>query len=237
LKFAICNETFGDWPLDKALQLAAQHGYTGWEVAPFMLTDDVASFDKRQRQAYRDQVEAAGLQIIGLHWLLAKTTGFHLTTLDESVRNATADYFAKLAELCRDLGGQVMVLGSPQQRNYPESQTGEQAMEAAADCLQPNLFEVPKRSEHHWLHQIALAADSEVLIHVSNICEIVGNELLARHFAHRGDDRILRDAVRSKLTLDHVAPGNGEIHGTGTPPRNLLKKSRNENPNKSPTQF
>jgi sugar phosphate isomerase/epimerase len=28
-----------------------------------------------------------------------------------------------------------MVLGSPQQRNYPESQTGDQAMEAAADCL------------------------------------------------------------------------------------------------------
>lgn len=135
MKYAICNETFGDWPLSKALDLARQTGYTGWEVAPFMITDDLARFTADQRRQYRDTVVDHGLEIIGLHWLLAKTDGFHLTSLDASIRARTADYLGQLARLCRDLGGEIMVLGSPQQRNYPATQTAEQAMEAAADCL------------------------------------------------------------------------------------------------------
>ena len=135
MKFAICNETFGDWPLEKAVQFAAETGYTGWEVAPFMLADRVDQFDADARDAYRRKVEEAGLQIIGLHWLLAKTEGLHLTTMDSDVRHRTADYLSDLARLCRDLGGSVMVLGSPQQRNRTEGQSMEQAMANAADVL------------------------------------------------------------------------------------------------------
>ena len=135
MKYGICNETFGDWPLDKALAFAKECGYTGWEVAPFMLTDDVASYTTGQRAEYRGRVEASGFEMIGLHWLLAKTEGLHLTTPDDAIRRKTADYLGLLAELCSDLGGQVMVLGSPQQRNFPEDQTKESAMENAADVL------------------------------------------------------------------------------------------------------
>ncbi|MCA9136520.1 MAG: sugar phosphate isomerase/epimerase [Planctomycetales bacterium] len=170
MKYAICNETFGDMPLDQALKIARDAGYTGWEVAPFMLTDNLASFTDQQRAAYRDTVESHGMQIIGLHWLLAKTEGFHLTTLDESVRRKTSDYFCSLARLCRDLGGDVMVLGSPQQRNYPSDQTEEQAMEAAADCLRavvPTLdecgvriaIEPLGRGEGNFLNTAALGRD------------------------------------------------------------------------------
>ena len=120
MKYGICNETFGDWPLEKALQLASETGYTGWEVAPFMLTDNVRTFDAASRRAYRRAVESAGFEIIGLHWLLAKTTGLHLTTHGSHVRQRTSDYLRGLVDLCADLGGDVMVLGSPQQRNVPE---------------------------------------------------------------------------------------------------------------------
>lgn len=135
MKYAICNETFGDMPLEDALKLARDAGYTGWEVAPFMITDDLSQYRDADRRAYRDTVLSHGFEIVGLHWLLAKTEGFHLTTLDQAVRQRTTDYFCQLAQLCHDLGGNVMVLGSPQQRNYPESQTAEQALDAAADCL------------------------------------------------------------------------------------------------------
>lgn len=135
MKYAICNETFGEMPLDDALALAFEAGYRGWEVAPFMLTEDLGAYSADDRSHYRRQVEAAGLEIIGLHWLLAKTEGYHLTTLDASIRGRTSDYLSQLARLCRDLGGDVMVLGSPRQRNFPESQTSEQAMDAAAECL------------------------------------------------------------------------------------------------------
>ncbi len=55
--------------------------------------------------------------MVGLHWLLAKTEGFYLTTPDDAMRKATGEYLAELAHLCRDLGGSVLVLGSPEQRN------------------------------------------------------------------------------------------------------------------------
>ncbi len=61
--------------------------------------------------------EDAGLEIIGLHWLLAKTEGFYLTSPDPTVRRRTAEYLRALAEVCADLGGKIMVLGSPKQRN------------------------------------------------------------------------------------------------------------------------
>ena len=135
MKFAICNETFGDWPLDRALAYSREAGYTGWEVAPFMLTDDICSFSAGERDAYRKQVEEAGFEITGLHWLLAKTEGLHLTTMDGDVRKRTSDYISDLARLCHDLGGKVMVLGSPQQRNVPEGQSMESAMANAADVI------------------------------------------------------------------------------------------------------
>lgn len=135
MKYAICNETFGDWPLDRSLALAKEVGYTGWEVAPFMLTEDLFSYGADERSAYRRQVEDAGFEITGLHWLLAKTTGLHLTTTEESVRQDTAAYFRELARLCRDLGGEIMVLGSPQQRNVPKGQSMESAMSNAAEVL------------------------------------------------------------------------------------------------------
>ena len=61
--------------------------------------------------------EDAGLEVVGLHWLLAKTEGFYLTSPDPTVRRRTAEYLQMLAEVCADLGGKIMVLGSPKQRN------------------------------------------------------------------------------------------------------------------------
>ncbi|QEG42370.1 sugar phosphate isomerase/epimerase family protein [Roseimaritima ulvae] len=135
MKFAICNETFGEWPLEKATQYAAEAGYTGWEVAPFMLTDDLSSYSQQQRTDYRTVVEDAGLHMVGLHWLLAKTEGLHLTSDDVQVRQKTAAYLCELARLCRDLGGKVLVLGSPQQRNVPEGMSQEEALDNATEVL------------------------------------------------------------------------------------------------------
>jgi sugar phosphate isomerase/epimerase len=66
---------------------------------------------------------------------LAKTTGYHLTTADKAVRHATAEYLQELARLCRDLGGRVLVFGSPAQRNVPPDVTPEQAMDHAEEVF------------------------------------------------------------------------------------------------------
>src|SRR5690606_14737138 len=107
MKYAICNETFQDWPFEKAFQYARSVGYTGLEIAPFTLGKPVAEFGSEDRATLRGQIVDAGLECVGLHWLLAKTEGFYLTTPDEAVRERTGAYLAELARLCRDLDGRI----------------------------------------------------------------------------------------------------------------------------------
>jgi sugar phosphate isomerase/epimerase len=135
MKFAICNETFQSWPFDRAFAFAAEWGYAGIEIAPFTIAESATDISAARRAEVRRQADAAGLQVVGLHWLLAKTDGLYLTSPDAAVRRKTADYFGELAHLCADLGGSVMVLGSPQQRNLLPGVTQVAAMEHAADVI------------------------------------------------------------------------------------------------------
>lgn len=146
MKFAICNETFLDQPFDQAFRFAREVGYTGIEIAPFTIHTNAYEITPSKRAEVRRQVDDAGLEVIGLHWLLAKTTaGFYLTSPDVAVRTKTADYLSELARLCADLGGKVMVLGSPLQRNLLPGVTHEQGMDFAADVLRRT---VPALEKH-----------------------------------------------------------------------------------------
>jgi sugar phosphate isomerase/epimerase len=135
MRLAICNETFQDWPFEKAFAFARAAGYTGIEIAPFTMGTSAYEISADQRATVRKQAADAGLEVIGLHWLLAKTSGYYLTTPDDRVRQQTADYLSELARMCRDVGGRVMVLGSPLQRNLLPGVTHDQAMQYAADCI------------------------------------------------------------------------------------------------------
>ncbi|HTU24713.1 MAG TPA: sugar phosphate isomerase/epimerase family protein [Pirellulales bacterium] len=139
MKLAICNETFLDWPLERALHFAAECGYTGVEFAPFTLAADPRQISAAERARTARLTEGAGLEVVGLHWLLAKTEGFHLTSPDADVRRRTAEYLSDLSRLCRDLGGRVMVFGSPKQRQLigdvtPAAGT-DYAVEVFSACL------------------------------------------------------------------------------------------------------
>jgi len=135
VKFAICNETFVDWPHERAFAFARECGYTGIEIAPFTLASDVHVISAADRQRVRKLAEDAELEVVGLHWLLAKTQGFHLTSPDRAVRRATGAYLTELARLCHDLGGRVLVFGSPQQRNLVPGINLERGIELAVDVF------------------------------------------------------------------------------------------------------
>ena len=135
-KYAVCNELFGDWPFEKAFAFAAECGYRGIEIAPFTLAKYASEISAARRSEVRQLAKQSGLEVVGLHWLLAKTEGFHLTSPDAAVRRKTADYLGELAHLCADLGGRIMVLGSPQQRDLAPGMSKEQGMKLAAEVLQ-----------------------------------------------------------------------------------------------------
>ncbi len=135
MNYAICNETFQDWPLARACDFAAACGYRGLEVAPFTLAPLATDVTAAQREEVRRTIERAGLECIGLHWLLAKTEGFHVTHPDSSTRERTVAYLEELARLCRDLGGRVMVFGSPQQRSLLPGVMPEEAFDRLTDTF------------------------------------------------------------------------------------------------------
>jgi sugar phosphate isomerase/epimerase len=136
MRFALCNEMFQDMPWEQALDLTCQYGYTGWEIAPFTLGEQPHKLSPSERKKIGELLTGKGVEMIGLHWLLAKTQGFHLTTHDADVRRRTAEYLGELVRLCRDLGGSLMVLGSPQQRNFPADMTHAQADANALTVLE-----------------------------------------------------------------------------------------------------
>jgi len=136
MRFAICNETFQDRSIAEGFALAAECGYTGIEIAPFTLATYASDVTPALRGEVRRRADEAGLDVVGIHWLLAKTEGFYLTSPDQEVRRRTGAYFAELARLCADLGGRVMVLGSPQQRNLLPGVSIEAATDYAAAVIE-----------------------------------------------------------------------------------------------------
>lgn len=135
MKYAICNETFEGWDHARVCARVAELGYTGLEVAPFTLAPRITDVPAARRTELRRQAEAVGVRIIGLHWLLAKTEGFHLTSPDAAVRKRTGEYLGDLARAAADLGGDILVLGSPFQRNLADGMTQAQGNDLAADTI------------------------------------------------------------------------------------------------------
>jgi sugar phosphate isomerase/epimerase len=134
-RYAICNETFQDWPFPKAFRFAKECGYTGIEFAPYTLHKNAYKITADQRESVRRLAEGEGLEVVGLHWLLAFTEGYYLTSPERDVRQQTSLYLQELARLCRDLGGSILVLGSPKQRNLLPGVSHQQAMEFAAEVI------------------------------------------------------------------------------------------------------
>lgn len=135
MRYAICNETFEGWEHARICEFIAELGYTGLEIAPFTLAPLITDVSVSRRRELRTQADAAGVHILGLHWLLAKTTGFQLTSPDADVRKHTANYLGELARAAADLGGDVLVLGSPAQRKVPDGFNYQQAEDFAVECL------------------------------------------------------------------------------------------------------
>jgi sugar phosphate isomerase/epimerase len=132
MKFAICNEIFQGWKLDDTLAYAARIGYSAVEIAPFTLANSVNDISATERQAMRKAAARHKIDIAGIHWVLVKPEGLYMNHPDAALRERTAKYFCDLVDFCADLGGRVMVVGSPKQRNILPNVSREQAWDWAA---------------------------------------------------------------------------------------------------------
>jgi len=146
MKFAICNEIFQGWNLEATFLHAAKTGYDAVEIAPFTVAKSVTGPSANERQAIRDAAARAGIAISGIHWVLAQTEGLHLTHPDESVREKTSRYLCDLVDFCADLGGGIMVFGSPKQRNILDGVTPREAWTWATAAFREAVARAEKRA-------------------------------------------------------------------------------------------
>jgi sugar phosphate isomerase/epimerase len=136
IRLGICNELFEGWAFPRICQTVKDLGYEGLEIAPFTLAPRITDLSAARRRELRRIVADAGLVTIGLHWLLAKTEGFYLTSPDADVRRKTLDYLIALTEATHDLGGSLMVLGSPKQRDLLPGVSYKEACSYAVEVFQ-----------------------------------------------------------------------------------------------------
>lgn len=134
MKFALCSEVFST-SIEETVRRVAEIGFDGIEIAPFNAAPSVDEVGGERRKAISRLAEGLGLEIVGLHWLLVSPEGLQLTSGDAAVRKRTFDYLSKLAHFCADLGGKLMVLGSPRQRSIPPGVDPGEAWRHAAEGL------------------------------------------------------------------------------------------------------
>jgi D-psicose/D-tagatose/L-ribulose 3-epimerase len=135
MRIALCNEVFGGMPLQRQCEYAAALGYDGLEIAPFTLSHSPEKISAADAAKIRVTVESAGLVVTGLHWLLVKPDGLSLTDPDAAVRARTLQVMMHLIGLCAELGGAVLVHGSPKQRQIAPGETHAIALARLQDGL------------------------------------------------------------------------------------------------------
>lgn len=120
LELTLCNELLHAEGMSLAEQadVAATLGYAGLELAPATLDPAPHRIDAERVAGFRDTIEARGLRVTGLHWLLSGYPDASIT--DPSRWDDTREILLGLVDLCAGLGGKVLVHGSPDQRLRPD---------------------------------------------------------------------------------------------------------------------
>lgn len=130
MKLALCNEVIRDLSFERQCALAASLGYRGLELAPFTFGDDAWRMPASRRSEIRRMCSDNGLEVSGLHWLLAAPAGLSITTADRAVWQKSVDVLRSSVDLCAELGGAYLVHGSPAQRRVTTPDDASRAEEA-----------------------------------------------------------------------------------------------------------
>ena len=220
-RYAICNETFGDWSLAKACDFAAAAGYSGIEVAPFTLAPRATDLSAPTRSEMRRTIARAGLDCVGLHWLLAKTEGFHVAHPDAAVRGHTVEYLGELARLCNDLGGRVLVFGSPKQRSLLPGVSPEQAVDFIHEVFS-RLVPVLETTDTVVAIEPLSLAETDVLTTAAETCRLIdriGSPHVRLHLDVKAmsseREAIPEIIVASARHLEHFHANDTNLQGPG----------------------
>lgn len=118
MRISLCNEVIAELPFARQCEVAAALGYDGLEIAPMTLADDPTRLSAKRLAELRRAANDAGIAITGLHYVLRAPAGLSITSVDDETRKRTVEVMRALCELCAELGGKILVHGSPDQRRF-----------------------------------------------------------------------------------------------------------------------
>jgi D-psicose/D-tagatose/L-ribulose 3-epimerase len=172
MRIALCNEVVRELDFPAQCALAAALGYDGLEIAPFTLSDEPHRIPAARRAELARIASDHGVAITGLHWLLVTPEGLSITSPDARVRTRTLDVMRGLIGLCSDLGGRILVHGSPGQRAINPGQTREDARNLAKDCFTAIAKEAEQAGVVYCIEPLA-AAETELINTVEEAAAMV----------------------------------------------------------------
>ena len=115
-KLAVSNIALTAYDHTAELGRLPELGLSGLEVAPSRVWRDTwHGLTPAMVAAYRRDVEAAGLQVVGLHSLFYDHPELGLFR-DAETRARSLDYLVHLSAVCRDLGGRTLIWGGGRRR-------------------------------------------------------------------------------------------------------------------------
>ena len=101
------------------------------------------SFLKRRK--FCSLAKSYNLEVIGLRWLLASPFGLSISSADKKARHRTASYLRRLIDFCSDIGGKILVFGSPKQRSIEKNSSYEETRKRAKEVFISSLGKAEKR--------------------------------------------------------------------------------------------
>lgn len=135
MRYAICNEHWGNLPFPQVCERIAAAGFEGVEIAPFTLHEDPRQLTDADMISVVSAAKNAGIEVIGFHWILTRPAFLHITSPDATLRSDAAKLGRQLARLCGMAGGKIMVWGSPRARSLQPEWNYEEAFQRGADVV------------------------------------------------------------------------------------------------------
>jgi sugar phosphate isomerase/epimerase len=221
MKFAMCNEFCEGRPFEDVCRLAADTGYDAVEIAPFTLADSVLDIPAERRAEIRAAAAGQGLEIAGLHWLLARPEGLHLNSPDADVRRRTVDYLHAEIDFCSDLGGANMIVGSPKQRNVLPGQDCEEVWDRAVGVFGALAIHAAERGVCLCIEPLAPAETNFLCTaaEARRLVDAVGHphfRMMLDVKAMCGDEEPIPEIIRkSKGYFEHFHANDANLQGPG----------------------
>jgi len=221
IRFAMCNEFCEGLDFASACRLAADCGYDGIEIAPFTLSDSGEDIGADERAALRKTARDAGVEVVGLHWLLVKPEGLYMNHPDDELRERTAAYLEAEIDFCADLEGTRMIVGSPKQRNVLEGETYETTWDRTVEVfkrLAPHAHDrgVCLCIEALTTNETNFITTAEEARHLVEAVDHPGLQMMLDVKAMCGDVEPMPDIIRkSARYLRHIHANDENRNGPG----------------------